>query len=89
MNFGGFDTGVFGSDQTLGYSATTMHVDPVSGLPESIAAAPGTTVVVAPAAPASSGFPWMLLLLAGVAWYGYKEGWFTGLLQSVGMGASE
>lgn len=90
MNFGGFDTGVFGSDQTLGYSATTMHVDPVSGLPETMAAAPGTTVVVAPAAPASSGVPWMLLLVvAGVAWYGYKQGWFTEILQSMGMGAGE
>ncbi len=83
MNFGGFDTGVYGSDQTLGYSPTTMHVDPVSGLPESQAVAPGTTVVVAPSAPASSGVPWLLLLaLAGVAWYGYKQGWFAGLFES-------
>lgn len=82
MNFGGFDTGVYGSDQmTVGLSPTTMHVDPVSGLPESQAVAPGTTVVVAP--PTSSGVPWMLLLaLTGLAWYGYKQGWFDGLFES-------
>ncbi len=71
---------IVGSDaMTVGLSPTTMHVDPVSGLPESQAVAPGTTVVVAPA-PASSGFPWMLLVVAGVAWYGYEQGWFKGLL---------
>jgi hypothetical protein len=38
-------------------------------------------VVVAP--PTSSGVPWLLLLaLAGVAWYGYKQGWFAGLFES-------
>ena len=73
---------IVGSDYvTTGLSPTTMHVDPVSGLPESQAVAPGTTVVVAPAAPASSGFPWMLLALAGVAWYGWEQGWFKGLFQ--------
>ena len=83
MNFGGFNAGVYGSDQmTVGLSPTTMHVDPVSGLPEAQAVAPGTTVVVAPT-PASGGVPWMLLLvLAGVAWYGYKQGWFAGLFES-------
>jgi hypothetical protein len=70
MTFGGFNAGgVIGSDAlTVGLSPTTMHVDPVSGLPEAQAVAPGTTVVVAPAVPASGGFPWMLLALAGVAW---------------------
>lgn len=89
MNFGGFDTGVYGSDRlTTGLSPTTMHVDPVSGFPEAQAVAPGTTVIVAPStAPvASGGVPWMLLLmLAGVGYYGYKQGWFTELLQEVGL----
>lgn len=72
---------IVGSDYvTTGLSPTTMHVDPVSGLPEAQAVAPGTTVVVAPAA-ASSGFPWMLLALAGVAWYGWEHGWFKWLLE--------
>lgn len=78
---------IVGSDRmTVGLSPTTMHVDPVSGLPESMAAAPGTTVIVQPAttAPvASSGFPWLLLALAGVAYYGYKEGWFAELMGMV------
>lgn len=73
---------IVGSDMiTTGLSPTTMHVDPVSGLPESQAVAPGTTVVVAPAVPSPSGFPWMLLALAGVAWYGWEQGWFAGLLE--------
>jgi len=82
MNLGDYSalaTPIMGSDMTVGYSPTTMHADPMTGLP--IGQAP--VVVVAPAAPASSGVPWMLLLvLAGVAWYGYKQGWFAGLFES-------
>ena len=80
---------IVGSDaMTTGLSPTTMHVDPVSGLPEAMAVAPGTTVVVTPAAaaPASSGMsPLFLIALAGVAWYGYKQGWFTEILQKLGV----
>lgn len=78
---------VVGSDRvTTGLSPVTMHVDPVSGLPETMAASPGTTVIVQSAAPvASGGVPWMLLALAGVAYYGYREGWFTELLGEVGL----
>lgn len=91
MNLGDYSSlavPIMGSDRaSVGYSPTTMHVDPSTGLTFASEAAP--VVVIAPA-PASSGVPWMLLLaLAGVAWYGYKQGWFTEILQSVGMGAEE
>lgn len=81
MNLGDYSSlasPIMGSDLTVGYSPTTMHMDPF--------AQPAPVVVVAPAAPASSGVPWMLLLvLAGVAYYGYKQGWFTELLEEVGL----
>lgn len=81
MNLGDYSAlgaPIVGSDMTVGYSPTTMHADPYTGAP--IGQAP--VVVVAPT-PASSGVPWMLLLvLAGVAWYGYKQGWFAGLFES-------
>lgn len=77
MNLGDYSalaTPIMGSDLTVGYSPTTMHADPL--------AQPAPVVVVAPA-PTSSGVPWMLLLaLAGLAWYGYKQGWFDGLFQA-------
>lgn len=71
---------IVGSDRiTQGLSPTTMHVDPVSGLPMTEALA----VPVAVVQPASSGVPWVLLLIvAGVAWYGWEHGWFKGLVGS-------
>lgn len=73
---------IVGSDRvTTGYSPTTMHVDPVTGVPFDQEAA-NTTVIVQPV-PASSGMSWMLILaLAGIAYYGYKQGWFDGLFES-------
>ncbi len=77
MNLGDYSSlavPIVGSDLTTGYSPTTMHMNPA---PQS-----APVVVVAPA-PASSAVPWLLLLaLAGVAWYGYKQGWFDGLFES-------
>lgn len=91
MYLGDFNSSVaipiVGSDRiTMGLSPTTMHVDPVSGLPESQAVAPGTTVVVAPAAaPVASGMsPLLIAALALGAWYAYKQGWFTQILSEVG-----
>jgi len=76
---------IVGSDRaTIGFSPTTMHVDPVSGLPEAQAVAPGTTVVVA--APASSGPSiWLLGALAFGAWYAYEHGWFQKALDALGI----
>lgn len=80
---------ITGSDRvTTGYSPSTMHVDPASGVDyvtetmQAEAPAPVTVVVT----PASTG-PSMLLLaaLAFGAWYAYKQGWFTEILQSVGV----
>ncbi len=88
MYLGDFNSSVavpiVGSDAiTVGLSPTTMHVDPVSGLPEVYAVAPGTAVVVQPA---TSGVPlWLIAALALGAWYGYKRGWFSGLLEGVGL----
>lgn len=82
MNLGDFNSSVaspiMGADLTAGFTPSTMHNDPYTGLP--IGQAP--VVVIAPQAPTLSGVPWMLLLvLAGVAWYGYKQGWFAGLFE--------
>lgn len=76
---------ITGSDRmTTGYSPSTMHVDPTTGMDyASEAAQPAVTVVVQPA----SGLSPMLIFaaLALVAWYGYKQGWFTEILQSMGV----
>ncbi len=68
---------------TQGYSPATMHVDPVTGVPYTSEAAPGVTVVVAPVSSGPS--IWLLAALALGAWYAYKQGWLSGILNSLGM----
>lgn len=81
MYLGDFDPSVavpiVGSDRiTQGLSPTTMHIDPVSGLPMSEAMAAPVAVVQ----PASSNMSlWLIAALALVAWYGWEHGWFRGL----------
>lgn len=79
---------IVGSDAiTVGLSPSTMHVDPVSGLPEAAAIAPGTTVVVQSA---TSGVSlWLIAALALGAWYGYKQGWFHQALDALGINWKE
>ena len=74
------DVPIVGSDVlTVGFSPTTMHIDPVSGLTFAQDAANAQAAAAAASAPAAtSGVPWFwLLLIGGVGWYAYSQGWFA------------
>jgi hypothetical protein len=69
---------IVGSDRiTTGYSPSTMHVDPVSGIPFEQEAAQAAVIVVQPASHGVS--LWLIAALALGAWWAYRQGWFTSM----------
>lgn len=94
MYLGDFNSAVAvpitGSDRvTTGYSPSTMHIDPVTGIPfgQELVMPVDAVVLPLPLQPASNGLsPLIMFVVVGaIAWYGYKQGWFTEILQSVGV----
>jgi len=83
-------TPVVGADQTVGLSPDTMHVDPTSSTPyyDEAVAAQQAALAAQQAAQSSGPSLMTFVVLAGAAWlayYGWHEGWFDGLLKSMGM----
>lgn len=83
---------VTGADLTVGLSPDTMHVDPTTQVPyyDQAVAAQQAALTAQQASTQTGPSLMTLVLLAGAAWlayYGWHEGWFDGLLKSLGIGS--
>lgn len=68
---------VVGADQSVGLSPDSMHSDPTTGVPYYDQAVAAQMAAQAAANPAPSVSPLLLLLVVGgLAWWGYQSNWW-------------